>query len=136
MRLLEIPDTGIPNLTMPLPNRGYWRLFLHHNAGKMDVAAKKGILLVNLGTPDAPTRNAVKRYLTEFLLDPRVVDYPWLARNLLVRGIIAPFRSGKSAKLYQHLWTPEGSPLKVYGEQRSEERRVGKECRSRWSPYH
>ena len=83
----------------------------------MDVAAKKGILLVNLGTPDAPTRNAVKRYLTEFLLDPRVVDYPWLARNLLVRGIIAPFRSGKSAKLYQHLWTPEGSPLKVYGEQ-------------------
>ena len=77
---------------------------------------KTGVLLVNLGTPDAPTRGAVYRYLKQFLLDRRVIDYPWLARQLLVRGIIAPFRSGKSAKLYQQLWTPEGSPLKVYGE--------------------
>ncbi|MEZ5044930.1 MAG: ferrochelatase [Saprospiraceae bacterium] len=77
---------------------------------------KKGVLLVNLGTPDAPTRGAVYRYLKEFLLDRRVIDYNWVARNLLVRGIIAPFRSGSSAKLYQLLWTPEGSPLKVYGE--------------------
>lgn len=77
---------------------------------------KKGVLLVNLGTPDAPTRGAVYRYLQQFLLDPRVIDYPWLPRNLLVRGIIAPFRSGSSAKLYKQLWTPEGSPLKVYGE--------------------
>ncbi|HMQ45824.1 MAG TPA: ferrochelatase [Saprospiraceae bacterium] len=82
----------------------------------MAATGKKGVLLVNLGTPDAPTRSAVYRYLKQFLLDARVVDYPWLARNLLVRGIIAPFRSGKSAKLYQQLWTPEGSPLKVYGE--------------------
>lgn len=77
---------------------------------------KKGVLIVNLGTPDAPSRGAVYRYLKEFLLDPRVIDYPWLARNLLVRGIIVPFRSGASAKLYKKLWTPEGSPLKVYGE--------------------
>ncbi len=77
---------------------------------------KKGVLLVNLGTPDAPTRGAVYRYLKQFLLDRRVIDYPWLARNLLVRGIIAPFRSGKSAKLYQQLWTENGSPLKYYGE--------------------
>lgn len=76
----------------------------------------KGILLVNLGTPDAPSRKAVYRYLKQFLLDPRVIDYPWLPRNLLVRGIIAPFRSGSSAALYKKLWTPEGSPLKVYGE--------------------
>lgn len=82
----------------------------------MQSTAKKGILLVNLGTPDAPDRNAVKRYLKEFLLDPRVVDYPWLPRQLLVRGIIAPFRSGRSAKLYRQLWTKDGSPLKVYGE--------------------
>ncbi len=81
---------------------------------------KKGILLVNLGTPDAPSRGAVYRYLKEFLLDRRVIDYPWLARNILVRGIIAPFRSGASAKLYKKLWTPEGSPLKVYGEQLAE----------------
>ncbi len=84
---------------------------------------KKGILLVNLGTPDEPTRSAVYRYLKQFLLDPRVIDYPWLARNLLVRGIIAPFRSGKSAKLYQQLWTKNGSPLKYYGERVTQELR-------------
>lgn len=82
----------------------------------MTVFGKKGVLLINLGTPDSPSRSAVYRYLKQFLLDRRVIDYPWLARNLLVRGIIAPFRSGSSAKLYQRLWTPEGSPLKVYGE--------------------
>lgn len=71
---------------------------------------------MNLGTPDSPSRGAVYRYLKQFLLDPRVIDYPWLPRNLLVRGIIAPFRSGSSAKLYKQLWTEEGSPLKVYGE--------------------
>ena len=77
---------------------------------------KKGVLLVNLGTPDAPTRGAVYRYLKQFLLDRRVIDYPWLARNILVRGIIAPFRSGSSAKLYKQLWTENGSLLKYYGE--------------------
>lgn len=82
----------------------------------MKQTGKKGVLLVNLGTPDAPSRPAVYRYLREFLTDPRVIDYPWIPRQLLVQGIIAPFRSGSSAKLYQRLWTPEGSPLKVYGE--------------------
>jgi len=82
----------------------------------MSTNFKKGVLIVNLGTPDAPTRPAVYRYLKQFLLDRRVIDYHWLPRNLLVRGIIAPFRSGSSAKLYQKLWTKEGSPLKVYGE--------------------
>lgn len=77
---------------------------------------KKGVLIINLGTPDDPSRGAVYRYLKQFLLDPRVIDYSWLPRNLLVRGIIAPFRSGSSAKLYKQLWTEEGSPLKVYGE--------------------
>lgn len=78
---------------------------------------KKGILIVNLGTPDAPSRGAVYRYLKQFLLDKRVIDIPWLQRNLLIRGIVAPFRSADSAKLYKMLWTEEGSPLKVYGEQ-------------------
>lgn len=78
--------------------------------------AKTGVLIVNLGTPDAPTRSAVYRYLKQFLLDPRVIDINALARNLLVRGIIAPFRSGKSAKAYRSLWTANGSPLKLYGE--------------------
>jgi len=76
---------------------------------------KKGVLLVNLGTPDAPTRGAVYRYLKEFLLDPRVIDIPTVQRNLLVRGLIAPFRSKSASKLYEELWTEEGSPLKVYG---------------------
>jgi len=87
----------------------------------MNLPGKRGVLLINLGTPDAPSRGAVYRYLKEFLLDKRVIDYPWLARNILVRGIIAPFRSGASAKLYKQLWTENGSPLKYYGEILTEE---------------
>ncbi len=86
----------------------------------MTTFGKKGVLLVNLGTPDDPSRGAVYRYLKQFLLDPRVIDYPWLPRNLIVRGIIAPFRSGSSSKLYKMLWTEDGSPLKVYGERVAE----------------
>lgn len=81
---------------------------------------KKGVLLVNLGTPDEPSRGAVYRYLKEFLLDPRVIDIPAVQRNLLVRGVIAPFRSKSASKLYQELWTEEGSPLKFYGYQLKE----------------
>ncbi len=86
----------------------------------MSKFGKKGVLLVNLGTPDAPEWGAVYRYLKQFLLDARVIDYPWLARNLLVRGIILPFRTSSSTKLYKELWLPEGSPLKVYGEKLTE----------------
>jgi len=86
----------------------------------MAVFGKKGVLLVNLGTPDKPTGSAVYRYLQQFLLDPRVIDYNWLLRNFLVRGIIVPLRFRSSAKLYQQLWTEEGSPLKVYGEKLEE----------------
>jgi ferrochelatase len=82
----------------------------------MNPASKTGILIINLGTPDAPTRSAVYRYLKQFLLDPRVIDINAVSRNLLVRGIIAPFRSGSSAKGYEKLWTERGSPLKFYGE--------------------
>jgi ferrochelatase len=76
---------------------------------------KKGVLLVNLGTPDAPTVSAVRKYLKQFLLDPRVIDYPWIARQILIRGIILPFRSRSSAKLYKRLWEEKGSPLKFHG---------------------
>ncbi len=86
----------------------------------MATKGKKGVLLVNLGTPDDPSRNSVWRYLGQFLMDPRVIDIPFIPRLLLVRGIIAPFRSGSSAKLYKQLWTPAGSPLKVYGVQVAE----------------
>ena len=73
-----------------------------------------GILLVNLGTPDNSSVGAVRRYLREFLSDPYVIDLPALPRWLLVNGIIAPFRAKSSAKLYQSIWTEEGSPLLVH----------------------
>ncbi len=76
---------------------------------------KKTVLLINLGTPDNPTTGAVKKYLTEFLNDPRVIDIPWLFRKMLVNLIIVPFRSPKSAKIYKQLWTKEGSPLVIHG---------------------
>lgn len=71
------------------------------------------ILIINLGTPDSPKTNDVRRYLSEFLNDKRVIDLPWLWRKLLVNLIIVPFRSPKSARLYKELWTPEGSPLLI-----------------------
>lgn len=70
-----------------------------------------GILLVNLGTPDSPAFGDVWKYLIEFLTDWRVIDYPWLKRQLLVRGIIVPFRTRNSARSYKAIWTKEGSPL-------------------------
>ena len=73
--------------------------------------AKQGLLLVNLGSPDEPTRPAVARYLREFLTDPFVIDIPAVFRHLLVKGIIAPVRSGKSAANYRKIWTERGSPL-------------------------
>lgn len=65
---------------------------------------KVGVLLIQLGTPDSPKVGDVKRYLTEFLNDPRVIDLTWLGRKLLVNGIIVPFRAPKSAKIYKELW--------------------------------
>jgi len=65
---------------------------------------KVGVLLIQLGTPDKPSVGAVRRYLSEFLNDPRVIDIPWLARKILVNGIIVPFRAPKSTKVYKELW--------------------------------
>lgn len=74
---------------------------------------KRGILLMNLGSPDSTEVKDVKRYLDEFLMDGRVIDKPWLLRLLLVKGIITPFRAAKSADAYKTIWTKEGSPLIV-----------------------
>ena len=73
-----------------------------------------GVLIVNLGTPDSPNRSDVYKYLKQFLLDPRVIDVSWIQRQILVRGIIAPFRSGSSGKLYKQMWDEKGSPLKYH----------------------
>jgi len=74
---------------------------------------KTGVLLINLGTPDSPSTADVRKYLTQFLNDPRVIDISPVGRFILVNGIIVPFRASKSAKLYQQIWTKEGSPLLV-----------------------
>jgi ferrochelatase len=74
-----------------------------------------GVLLVNLGSPEAPTPRAVRRYLREFLGDPRVLDIPALPRRLLLEGVILPTRPRRSGEAYAQVWTPEGSPLLVHG---------------------
>jgi ferrochelatase len=76
---------------------------------------KTGILIINLGTPDSPSVPDVRKYLRQFLNDPRVIDINPLARLLLVNLIIVPFRAPKSAKVYHELWTEKGSPLAFYG---------------------
>lgn len=75
--------------------------------------AKVGVVVANLGTPESASPNSVGKYLAEFLMDPYVIQLPWLFRFLLVRGIIAPFRKVKSAANYQKVWTKQGSPLLV-----------------------
>jgi ferrochelatase len=72
-----------------------------------------GVLLVNLGSPNSPSVSDVRRYLREFLMDPRVMDLPYLSRFLLVNGAILPFRPKQSAEAYHKVWRPEGSPLVV-----------------------
>ena len=82
--------------------------------------ASTGILLVNLGTPDAPTTTAVRRYLAEFLSDPRVVEIPRLLWWLLLHFLVLPLRPRKSAQAYAKIWLPEGSPLLVYSNRLSQ----------------
>jgi len=83
---------------------------------------KTAVLLINLGTPDSPAVKDVRKYLFEFLNDPRVIDIPAIARSILVNLIIVPFRAPKSAKIYEELWTNnglpdgrKGSPILYYG---------------------
>jgi protoporphyrin/coproporphyrin ferrochelatase len=75
---------------------------------------KTGVLLIQLGTPDSPSKADVAKYLLEFLNDPRVIDINPIGRAALVNLIIVPFRTPKSAKVYRELWTEQGSPLLLY----------------------
>ena len=77
-------------------------------------APDSAVLAVNLGTPEAPTAPAVRRYLAEFLSDPRVVAIPALFWKPLLYGVILPLRSGRSAEKYAQVWLPGGSPLMVH----------------------
>lgn len=82
----------------------------------MAKSGKIGVLLVNLGTPDSTKTGDVRKYLREFLMDGRVIDFPFIPRWMLVNLIIAPFRAPKSAKEYRKLWTDRGSPLLFHTE--------------------
>ena len=85
---------------------------------------KKGVLIVNLGSPDSPTAKDVKPYLDEFLMDERVIDLPLWARKLIVRGIILKVRPKKSAEAYSKIWWDEGAPLIVITERLLEKLRA------------
>ena len=78
---------------------------------------KQGIILMNLGSPDSTDVKDVKKYLNEFLMDGRVIDYPYLFRLMLVKGIIVPFRAAKSSQAYRIIWTKDGSPLIIFTKQ-------------------
>jgi ferrochelatase len=80
---------------------------------------RTAVLLVNLGTPDAPTASALRRYLAQFLSDPRVVEIPRWLWLIILHGIILRVRPAKSALKYASIWTPEGSPLKVWTERQA-----------------
>ena len=80
---------------------------------------RTAILLLNLGTPEAPTRAAVRRYLKEFLSDPRVVEIPRLVWWLILNGVILNLRPAKSAAKYAQIWDQEGSPLRVHTERQT-----------------
>ncbi len=93
--------------------------FLAEPAFAHGTPARTAILLVNLGTPDAPTATAVRRYLKEFLSDPRVVEIPGPLWWLILNGIILNVRPAKSAAKYAQVWETEGSPLKVHTERQT-----------------
>lgn len=91
-----------------------------HSNGDNNNTKKTGVLLTNLGSPAAPTTSAVRKYLSEFLSDPRVVEIPRLIWLLILHGIILRVRPKKSAQLYQTVWTEKGAPLLVIGQAQQE----------------
>src|SRR5215217_2280023 len=97
-------------------------------AGHPDIpAAKIGVLLINLGTPDAPDPAAVRAYLAEFLSDGRVIEIPAIAWQPILRGIILRTRPRKSAHAYAQIWTEHGSPLAAITRRKAEalQERIG-----------
>lgn len=83
-------------------------------------SSRVAVLLINLGTPDRPTPRSVRRYLAEFLSDPRVIEIPALIWQLILRLIILPLRGRAAAAKYRSIWLPEGSPLRVYTAQQAQ----------------
>ena len=98
-------------------------------------SGRVGVLLVNLGTPDAPDTKSVKRYLAEFLSDRRVVEIPPLLWQPILRGIILNTRPKKSAHAYSQVWTEKGSPLAVITAEQAQklQARLGDAVQVRWA---
>jgi ferrochelatase len=90
----------------------------HDTPPQADESGRRGVLLVNLGSPDAPDSAAVRRYLNEFLMDPFVIDSPWLVRRLVLSCFILPFRPRRSAQAYRSIWRESGTgaPLLAHSE--------------------
>ncbi len=86
------------------------------DSSSLDISGKRGVLLVNLGSPDSPDEGDVRRYLGEFLMDRHVLDLPYLVRRLVVSLAILPTRPKQSARAYAEIWWEQGSPLVVIGE--------------------
>ena len=80
-----------------------------------------GVLLINLGTPKAPTSSALRPYLREFLSDRRVIEIPRLLWSVILNGFILTTRPAKSAKKYTSIWLPQGSPLAVHTQRQTEQ---------------
>ncbi len=93
--------------------------FLPEPEHRHGAVAKAAVLLVNLGTPDAPTRRAVRRYLGQFLSDPRVVEVPRALWWPMLHGLVLNTRPRTSARRYARIWTPEGSPLRIHTERQA-----------------
>src|SRR4029079_15544355 len=91
-----------------------------HQIFLLFIMSKSAILLVNLGSPESPSTKDLKPYLEEFLMDERVIDIPKWLRTLIVKGMIVPFRSPKSAAKYKTVCTEEGSPLIAHTRKQSE----------------
>jgi len=98
--------------------------------------ARIGVLVMNLGTPDAPTAAALRTYLAEFLMDPRVVEIPPAIWKLILHGFILRTRPAKSAKKYAAVWTPDGSPLLVWSQRQAQvlQGTLGERCKAAGLP--
>ena len=96
----------------------------HSMPYKHGTATKIGVLITNLGTPEAPTTKALRTYLGEFLADPRIVEAPRILWRLVLHGIILRTRPKKSAEAYKSIWTEKGSPLRLYTESQTEKLRT------------
>src|SRR4029079_17881662 len=94
--------------------------FAVSDQSSINIMDRSAILLVNLGSPESPTTKDLKPYLEEFLMDERVIDIPRWLRALIVKGLIVPFRSPKSAAKYKTVCTEEGSPLIAHTRKQSE----------------